>query len=329
MELNKAIFLGYSGDEISDYSWKNIDRIFETTKLIPNESDLIEDSDIDALFVKLGAKIDKEIIDKFPNLKYIGMLGTGFGGIDTNYATSKGIVVTNIADYATSSVSEFTFGILLNYLRDLNRASVNANNGNFSDEGFMGGEIRGKKFGVIGLGNIGTSVAKLANAFGSEVSYWSKNRKINIESDGIKYCSLEELITNSDFISLNLAYNLDTENIFNEELISKIKQNSILINTSPMELIDFDALVKRIQKNDFVFMMDHSDEITKDQLDILSNLKNVVLYPPIGYLTQEAGEYKQEIFVSNITNFLNGTPSNKVNWYKSTLYHFLGLTLVD
>lgn len=311
MQLHKILCLGFNGDELDDSHWKLLDELAESRVLVSDEQ-VEEHTNSDALLVKLGAKVSKELIDKLPDLKYIGMLGTGFGGIDTEYAASKNITVTNIADYATEAVAEFTFGILLEYYRDISKARTQAKSGNYSDE-FGGGEIKGKKFGVIGLGDIGKRTAELAQAFGADVSYWSRNRKKGAEQKGIKYQDLDEILKTSDIITLNLAYNSVTEGIINANRINNLKKHSIFINPSPMELLDFDALLNRLKKDDIVFMLDHSDEMTEEQLKLLQPLERTIVYPPIGYLTSEASELKKEIYVKNVKNFLSGNPTNKVN----------------
>ena len=96
-------------------------------------------------------------------------------------------------------------------------------------------------------------------------------------------------------------------------MIGKIKKGAILINTAPNELVDLEALEKRLSDNDIIYIMDHSDELSLEQAEHLSKHKNCIIYPPIGYTTKEASKEKQEIFVGNIRNFLNGEVTNKVN----------------
>lgn len=312
MKLTKIVCLGFSGAEFEDNYWQELDGLTDKRVIVPSEAELGSDTDADGLLVKLGAKVSKDLIDKLPNLKYVGMLGTGYGGTETAYATSKGITVTNIADYATEGVAEFTFGILLEYLRDIAKARKQAKDGDYSDD-FTGAEIRGKKFAVVGLGDIGKRTAQLAQAFGADVCYWSRNRKEDVETTGIKYCELDDLLVNSDIITLNLALNPETEGIIYADRIGKIKHHAIVINPSPMELLDFNALLTRLQKNDMIFMLDHSDEMTEDQLKALQPLDNAIVYPAIAYLSREAGQLKKRIYIDNLKNYLDGTPTNKVN----------------
>ncbi len=202
-KLQKVVCLGFNGSELEENYWQELDALATKRILAASEAELGSNTDAEGLLVKLGVKVSKDLIDKLPNLKYVGMLGTGYGGIDTTYAASKGITVTNIADYATEGVTEFTFGILLEYLRDIAKAKKEAKDGDYGDD-FTGGEIKGKKFGVIGLGDIGKRTAQLAQAFGADVCYWSRNRKQDLEATGMTYCELDDLLTSCDIITLNL-----------------------------------------------------------------------------------------------------------------------------
>lgn len=309
MKLKKIICLGFKGTELEDNYWKELDSLAEKKALV-TEADIKKHQNADVLLVKLGTKVGKELIDNFPNLRYIGMLGTGYGGIDTKYASQKGIVVTNIANYATEGVAEFTFSILLEYLRSTSKAKSQAKEGNYSDD-FSGREIKGMIFGVIGLGHIGLRTAELAKAFGADVVYWSKHRKKEAEDKEIKFT--DDVLSKADIITINLALNPKTENYLNARRIASIKKGAIVINPSPMELLDFNALVARLKKRDITFMFDHSDEVSKEQLNTLKVFENCIIYPPIAYLTVEASKLKKRIYIDNIKNYLANKPTNKVS----------------
>ncbi|HLC91973.1 MAG TPA: 2-hydroxyacid dehydrogenase [Candidatus Saccharimonadales bacterium] len=316
MEYFKQIIcLDFIGSEYEESNWQLVDQL-AGKRLLMNKSESIferELSKTDCLLVKLGAKVGRDLIDKAPNLRYIGMLGTGYGGIDVAYAAKKGITVTNITDYATESVAEFFIGMLLDQLRDLAKAKAQAKAGDYSDGAYNGSVIKGKTIGVVGLGNIGLRTAELAQAFGANVIYWSKHRKPEAEKAGIKYVSLNKLLATSDVISLNLALNQKTEGILNAKRVMTIKKGAIVINPSPMELINFPSLTKRLKKGDMTLILDHSDEITTEQDKILQTFDNCVMYPPIGYLTAEATQLKRGIYIGNIRNYLAGKPSNTVS----------------
>jgi len=310
------VFLNYKGSELWSQYWQRIDR-FTTNKVLISKDDSKLQSELkeaDALFLKpVGDKINKEFIDMAPKLRFIGMLGTGTGGIDLAYCNSKKIVVTNVRDYATEGVVEITFGWIFDQIREIEREKNVARKGDYSGLTFSGVEIKGKNFGVIGLGNIGRRTAEIAKAFGANVRYWSRNRRGSEEKIlGIQYMDVNSLIQTSDFITLNISLTPETKDFLDDKKINLIKKRSILINPSPMELINFDALVKRLNKNDMTFIFDHSDEVEPKQLNILKNFSNCIVHLPIGFTTEEATATKQESFAKNIESFLRGSPKNVV-----------------
>lgn len=222
-------------------------------------------------------------------------------------------MVCNIPGYSTESVAEWIFGLILEHVRDLERAKQTARKGDFTGDGFSATEIKGKKFGIIGLGRIGSRVAQIAQGFGAKAYYWSRNRKKGLEKGGICYESLDRLVATSDFLSLHLLTTKETEGILDAKRINSIKNGAFVINVSGMELVNLHALEKRLEKNEISFIFDHPDEMDKKDVDRLAKYKNCTVYPPIGYITSEARVAKQNIFVSNIENFLKGKPTNVVS----------------
>jgi len=310
------VFFNYRGPELWTQYWHRIDRL-TTNKILISKDDPNLKSELknaDALLLKpVGDKINKAFIDMAPKLRFIGMLGTGTGGIDLAYCNSKKIVVTNVRDYATEGVVEITFGWIFDQIREIEREKNEARKGDYSGSTFGGVEIKGKNFGVIGLGNIGHRTAEIAKAFGANVRYWSRNRRESEEKIlDIKYMDVNSLIQASDFITLNISSTPETRNFLDGERINLIKKGAILINPSPMELINFDALVKRLNKNDMTFIFDHSDEVEPKQLNVLKNFSNCIVHLPIGFTTEEATATKQESFAKNIESFLRGSPKNVV-----------------
>lgn len=194
--------------------------------------------------------------------------------------------------------------MLFDQIRDIERAKKQAREGNYSGATFGGTEIKGKNFGVIGLGHIGSRIAHIAQEFGANVKYWSKNRKYDQEKEGFEYQELPELLQNSDFITLNLSLNQQTEGFLNAEHIATIKKGAIVVNPSPMELVDFDALIRRLGKNDITFIFDHSDEMEEKKLSLLRLYSNCVIHLPIGFTTEEAFAVKQGRFIENMETFL-------------------------
>lgn len=265
---------------------------------------------VDCLFSRFN-KVDKTLIDSLPNLRYIGLLATGTGTVDLDYAKKKKITVCNVPGYATESVAEWVFALILEQLRQLEKAKQTARKGDFSGDGFTATEISGKKFGIIGLGRIGQRVAEIALGFGAKVSYWSRNRKKDAEKKGFKYKPLDSLVKTSDFISLHTLTTKETEGILDAKRINSVKSGAVIINVSGMEQVNIPVLEKRLAKGDIDFILDHPDEMESKDVTRLSQYKNCLVYPPIGYVSQEARALKQEIFVSNLENFLKGKPQNQ------------------
>lgn len=312
MRFKKILTIELPPFKLDKKYWDKIDQLSEKRINLEKDSPEIipQLRDADCILTGFGIKVGKEEIDNAPNLKYVGVLATGYGGVDTAYAKSKNIVVTNVPGYATESVAEFVFAVILNHIRELEKGKNQARNGNYSEAGFSAFEIKNKVFGILGLGRIGARVAELARCFGADVQYWSRNRKKELE--GIKYVNTDTLVSQADFLSLHFSLCKDTEKFLNKERISRIKSGAIVVNTAPMELVDLDALEKRLAKGDITFILDHADEMTKENLARLQKYDNCVIYPPIAYVSKEASLTKQEIFAKNIEDFLKGKPINKV-----------------
>lgn len=304
-KYKKILVTGFNQKNLDKGIWAKIGKL--TDKVVFEPAD-----NVDCLFSRFN-KVDKQLIDNLPQLKYVGLLATGTGTVDLNYAKQKRIVVCNIPSYATESVAEWVFSLILEHLRDLERAKQVARNGDFSGDGFSASEIRNKKFGIIGLGRIGSRVAEIAQGFGANVSYWSRTRKGNAEKNGIHYEKIDRLIATSDFLSLHALTTKETEEILDAKRINSFKSGAIVINVSGMEQVNIPALAERLAKRDITFILDHPDEMKKEDVKRLAKFSNCIIYPPIGFVSQEARANKQAIFISNLENYLQGNPTNVVN----------------
>lgn len=316
MKFNKILVVSIGKKALDGENWDKIKNLTKEISFSSGDKDLTEDlKDTDCLLVYFNG-VDKEMIDKAPHLKYIGALATGVGKIDSGYARGKGITVSNIPGYATESVAELVFGVILEHIRELARAKEESKEGNRDESGFRATEIKGKTFGILGLGNIGQRVVEIAaNGFEANVLYWSKNRKKELENERIKYEDLDKLIPQCDFLSLHFALNKETEGIMNAKRIASLKKGAVLVNTSPHELLDLNALENRLKKGDITYIFDHTDlgDITEENLKKLQKYESAISYPVLGYISKEARERKQAIFIGNIEGFLNSRPQNVVN----------------
>ena len=315
MMFNKILFVGIDKSALGETYWTRIDKVVGKKIFLPKDHPEIQKQlkNIDCLLVNFGVPVTKNDLDHAPNLKYIGTLSTAFGKVDAEYARKKKIPVCNLAGYSTESVAEFTLAAVLEAVRSLEIGKQRGRAGKYDESGIRAWEIKNKVFGILGLGSIGRRVAELAQGFGADVRYWSRHHKKGAEAKGIKYQDADTLIPQCDFISINFAQTKDTKKFLNAKRINSLKKNAVVINTAPMELVDIDALVKRLAKKDIIFMFDHSDETGLEDLKKLSKHSNCIIYPPMAYITDEARIIKQEMFVANIENFLKGKPTNVVN----------------
>ncbi len=202
---------------------------------------------INGIITRGIGKVSQELIDKCPQLKTIARCGIGLNTIDVAHASSKQISVLNAPVSNAQTVADHTLALMLIIVSNLYSyiQACKENNWQFRN-GYKGDELGGKKLGIIGLGNIGNKVAKLAEAFGMEVFYWSKNKK----SVSYTFLELDELLKNCDLLSLHLELNEETFQILSDEALSKIKKGATIINTARAELIDNRALIEKLDKKE-------------------------------------------------------------------------------
>ena len=193
----------------------------------------------DGMVVRSRTKITKEIIDAAPNLKIIVRGGVGLDNIDVKYAESKGIAVRNTPKASSDSVAELTIGYLLALARKIPQATASMVAGEWRKKELEGTEIAGKTLGLIGLGNIGQAVAWRASALGMKVIFY---RRTPTEVPYAKQVSLDELLAQSDYISLHVPKTPETTNLLNAEAFAKMKRGVYIINCGRGGTLDEDAL---------------------------------------------------------------------------------------
>jgi glycerate dehydrogenase len=316
VKFKKIVMLSYSQSDFSEQAYRRLEPVCEKNRVLSENSPevTLHLAEADCLLVETGIAVDKTMINAAPNLKYIGVFGTGCGRIDVKYSASRGITVCNTPGYSTEGVAEFAFGLILEHIREIERAKSQARGGNYSGFGYRGHEIKNKKFGVIGLGQIGRRIAEIASeGFGADVSYWSRNRKPDAEKTGIRYADISAVLNSSDFLSINLTHVPATEKLINVDRINLIKPGAVVVHLAPIEVIDLDELEKRLKLDDITFILDHSDELSPEQAARLARYRNCVMYPSIACITQEARQTKLGLLIENVENYLNGKPSNMVD----------------
>ena len=313
--FSRVVFIDFKEGEIEPKYFNRIKKLFKSTDFISRDSPKLLETvkNTEVIFAKISTKIDKEVIDAAPKLKYIGVLSAAFDAIDVKYARSKKIDVCNLGGYSTEAVSEFFFAVLLDHSRELERAKQQARKEDYSFDKFMCVELRGRTLGVIGAGKIGSRIAEIGLGMGMEVIYFSRRSKPEIEKRGAKKEKLEDVLSQSNFVSFNLALNKETEGIINKEKIGLLKKGCVFVNTAPPLLIDQKAMMKRAGKGEITFIFDHSDDIDATLAKRFLETKNCIVYPPVAFRTEEATIARWETFVSNIENFTKDKAQNVVN----------------
>lgn len=260
-----------------------------------------------------------DTIKALPNLKYIGVTATGYNIVDLDAARSRGIAVTNVPAYSTNSVAQHTMALMLHLTNHvaLHNASVSRGEwANSVDPCYWQRpltELAGKTLGLVGLGNIGQAVAKIARSFGMKVIACRKNQTAKPPA-GVKMVSFEELLEKADVVSLHVPLFPETAKIINAETLKQMKPTAILINTSRGGLMDEPALAGALR----------SGTIAAAGLDVLTTeppavnhplvgLKNCIMTPHLAWASKEARGRLLKVSAQNLKAFLNGEQLNRVD----------------
>lgn len=291
---------------------------------------------VEILSIFISSKIDKNIIDALPNLKFITTRSTGFDHIDINYCKEKGILVSNVPEYGTKTVAEWTIGLMLNLMRKIYYAIDQIKEAeSFDLSNLRGEELYGKILGVIGTGRIGKEVIKLAKAFGMNVIAYDLYPDENFAKEyEVNYVSLEELLQNSDVITIHTTLNPSTYHLINKNNINLIKKGAYLINTARGGIVETEALIyalkEGILKGAALDVLEEETEIKEElellvkqdvkleeiktlwQNHILMRMPNVLITPHNAFNSKEAVERILKTTIENIKGFIEGNPTNLV-----------------
>lgn len=268
----------------------------------------LKDSDVAII---TNNKFSKKVIDN-TNLKLIDVAFTGFNHVDIEACNENDIIVENASGYSDDSVAELVIGLTISIMRKFDQNKKNM----FEDEYFnlLGQIIKGKTVGIIGTGKIGTRVIELFKAFGANILAYSRSEKENVKNLGAKYVSLNELLKNSDIVSIHLPQNEKTLGFIGKNELDLMKDKAILINCARGPIIDNDYLAKLLNEDKLRAGIDVFDmEPPLDADYPLRNAKNVLLTNHIGFFTKEAMDIRCEIVFDNLYKFLDGKIVNKVN----------------
>ncbi|HPN38774.1 MAG TPA: D-glycerate dehydrogenase [Melioribacteraceae bacterium] len=262
----------------------------------------------DGLITLLSDKIDKDVIDALPNCKVIANYAVGYNNIDVKYAKQKKIIVTNTPDVLTHSTADLAVSLVMACARNIIAGEKMVRENKFkgwAPKLLLGVELFGKTVGIIGAGRIGIETAKRLKAFGTEIIYYSKSKKREFEEQiGAKKVKLDELLLNSDIISLHIPLTDETNNLLNKEKLQLLKNSAILINTARGEVIDEEFLIEMLRSKKIYAagfdVYQNEPQINKELL----KLENVVLLPHLGSATFEARNKMAELAANNVIGVL-------------------------
>jgi glycerate dehydrogenase len=303
-----------------DISWAGFETLgdFTTYDRTPPDK-IIERLENAEIILTNKTIINKDTIEQLPELKYIGVLATGYNIVDVKAANEKNIIVTNIPSYGTSSVAQMVFALLLELTQNVGHHSNSVRSGGWSesedwcywDRPLI--ELDSLTMGIIGFGRIGKATADIARSFGMRVIA-NDTGKTKSNSDWVKIVDQETIFRESDVVSLHCPLTSDNKHFINSAKINLMKRSAFLINTSRGLLIKEEDVANAL----------NSERIAGAGLDVLSeeppgstnpllSAKNCIITPHIAWATKAARQRLMDIAVRNIKSFLNGKPVNVIN----------------
>ena len=270
----------------------------------------VQDADIIML---ANQPLSAEIINACPKLKMLSVAFTGVDHVALDACRARNILVCNAAGYSTNAVAELTFGLAISVIRNIVPCDARCRRAGTKD-GLVGFELFGKTFGVVGTGAIGARVAKIAAAFGCKVLAYSRTAKQELVDAGVQYVSLDELLAQSDFVSLHVPLTDATRGLINADAIAKMKQGAVLLNTARGPVVDSAALAEALNAGKLagagIDVFEGEPPIAENHP--LCSAKNTVLTPHVAFASREALETRADIVFANIEKWLAGAPQNVV-----------------
>ncbi len=318
----KIVVLDGYTENPGDLSWEGFEKLGSVTvydRTPANDSEIIERiGDAQAVLTN-KTPISCAVLDACKNVKYIGVLATGYNIVDTGAAKAKGIPVCNIPVYGTAAVGQFAIALLLEVCHHIGHHDRAVHEGRWESSAdwcfwdYPLIELAGKTMGVIGFGRIGQTTGRIAKALGMEVIAYDEYPNASGEEIAV-YITLDELYARSDVISLHCPLFPSTEKIINKNSIAKMKDGVIILNNSRGPLIDEQDLTDALE----------SGKVAAAGLDVLSSeppksdnpllkAKNCIITPHISWAPKESRTRLMDVAVNNLSAYIRGVPENVVN----------------
>lgn len=289
--------------------------------------------DIEVLSVFVHTKVPKNILNKLPKLKLIATRSTGYDHIDLEECRRRKIVVSNVPTYGENTVAEHTFALLLGLSKRIVDCAERTRKGSFLYTGLRGFDLKGKTIGVVGGGNIGQHVVRMAKGFEMNVLVFDVVRDAKLSKKlGFKYVNMDMLLKNSDVVTLHVPYNTHTHHLIDNSAFAKMKKGAILLNTSRGAVVDTDGLVKSLRLGKLggagLDVLEGEDALNEElsllregnpdnwrillEDHMLLEMPNVLITPHNAFNTKEALMRILGTTVNNINAFKKGKKVNVV-----------------
>lgn len=307
-----------------DLDWKGLEAIgdctvYDRTSLTDVQEAINRIGDAEIVFTN-KTPMPKSLFDACPNIKFVGVLATGYNVVDVNAAKDKGVIVTNIPTYGTAAVGQFTIALLLEICHHIGHHNNAVHEGKWENNAdwcfwdYPLIELDGKTIGIIGYGRIGQATGKIAQALGMKVLAYDEYKNPNLVTETCKYAELDELLKESDVIALHCPLFPSTQGIISKENIAKMKDGVIILNDSRGPLIVEEDLAEAL----------NSGKVAAAGLDVVSSepikgnnpllkAKNCIITPHIAWAPKESRKRLMDIAVNNLQAFVAGEPVNVVN----------------
>lgn len=304
---------------------------------ILDETTLPADTDAEVISIFVNSVINEAVLSRLPNLKLIATRSTGYDHIDVEACKSKGVAVATVPSYGEDTVAEYTFALLLNLSRKVAEANDRIKEtGNFDLSGLRGFDLKGKTLGVVGTGKIGKNVIEIATGFNMNIIAYDKfPDEAYATKMNYKYLTLDEVLAQSDIVTLHVPYLPENHHMINAGSIAKMKKGSYLVNTARGPLVETEALLRALKLGHLAGAgLDVLEEegVTKDEVNFLTNeapagahdlkivlenhalvdMPNVIITSHNAFNTWEALQRILNTTIENIKGFASGAPINLV-----------------
>jgi D-lactate dehydrogenase len=293
------------------------------------------DAEAEVLSIFVNSHVGAAEMDKYPKLRLIATRSTGFDHIDVAEAKKRGIAIASVPSYGVNTVAEFAFALILALSRRMCEASARVHTGSFSQAGLTGFDLQGKTLGIVGCGHIGVHSANIGSGFGMQVLVFDVHHDEALaQSCNFTYVSLEELLAQSDIITIHVPYMPQTHHLINQKNISLIKKGAYLINTARGAIVETEALVAALKEgilagagldvleeegdmNDELKLLTGPHPQEEEMKVVLENHylmthPRVIITPHVAFDTNEAIRRMLDTTIENIAAYTNGGQKNIV-----------------